>query len=118
MLLRSHNHDRTSHHFPTYASPPLAGPTSANFACPSGPSLAWLQSDDDGNRLDLWLGTWNTGEDFSARRLFSGGEESPARPARKREGPTRTASPIFLRVTEFHWRADGQALRFTLNGVA
>ena len=51
-----------------FASPPLAGPTLSQFRfAPVGQALAWLQSaDDDGNRLDLWLGTWTTGEDFSA----------------------------------------------------
>lgn len=104
-----------------FASPPLAGPTLSHFRfAPVGQALAWLQSaDDDGNRLDLWLGTWTTGEDFSARRLFSGGEESPEAPSSEAEKARRERLRLFFSgVTEFHWRADGQALRFTLNGVA
>ncbi|MFZ8891670.1 MAG: DPP IV N-terminal domain-containing protein, partial [Pseudomonadales bacterium] len=103
------------------ASPPLAGPALSQFRfAPRGEALAWLQSAaDDGNRLELWLGTWTTGEDFSARRLFSGAGEGPEAPSSEAEKARRERLRLFFSgVTEFHWRADGQALRFTLNGVA
>ena len=104
-----------------FASPPLAGPALSQFRfAPTGEALAWLQSAaDDGNRLELWLGTWTTGEDFSARRLFSGAGEGPEAPSSEAEKARRERLRLFFSgVTEFHWRADGQALRFTLNGVA
>ena len=104
-----------------FASPPLAGPALSQFRfAPRGQVLAWLQSAaDDGNRLELWLGTWTTGEDFSARRMFSGAGEGPEAPSSEAEKARRERLRLFFSgVTEFHWRADGQALRFTLNGVA
>ena len=76
--------------------PPLAGPTLSHFRfAPVGQALAWLQSaDDDGNREDLWLGTWTT-ERTSLPDACSPAEESPEAPSSEAEKARRERLRLF-----------------------